>query len=101
MSIGASRLLLSIRTLAAQLDADPEFIFNEMEMTRIQGLGRVRQGAHKGEIYVDIENRPMQDRPASRMHRLPSDASAQTCVGKFGVQQADGWVRSDQEDMGR
>lgn len=94
LSIGASRLLLSIRTLAARLDADPEFIFNEMELTRIQGFGRMRQGAHKGEIYVDIENRPQdRGRPESRIHRMPSVASAHTCVAKIDVQTDVEWVR--------
>ncbi|KZT73380.1 hypothetical protein DAEQUDRAFT_467273 [Daedalea quercina L-15889] len=49
-SVSVSRLILSIRSLASQLDIDPETLLSTAELSRIQW----RQGAHDGEIIVDI-----------------------------------------------
>ncbi|KAL6307806.1 hypothetical protein BKA93DRAFT_815776 [Sparassis latifolia] len=50
ISIATSHLMLSIRSLAANLSIDPNWLLNNAELSRVQW----RKGAHDGELIVEI-----------------------------------------------
>ena len=50
-SVCISRLMLSIQSLAAGLQVEPTWLLSHAEMSRL----RWRQGAHEGEMIVEIE----------------------------------------------
>lgn len=47
-----SRVMLSIRDLAAELEADPDYVLNPAEML---GL-RLKTGSRRGELVVDVDS---------------------------------------------
>lgn len=50
-SISVSRVMLSIHSLAANLGTDPEWLLNNVELSRV----RWTKGAHDGELIVEID----------------------------------------------
>ncbi|CCL98057.1 uncharacterized protein FIBRA_00051 [Fibroporia radiculosa] len=50
-TISAGRLMLSIRSLAAQLSVDSDLLLSDAELSRV----RWKRGAHDGEIIVEID----------------------------------------------
>jgi len=62
-SIAASRLILSIRSLAARLKYDPDCVFNHLELARIygNGVGKVRRDGQFGtKIIVEVGDTGME-----------------------------------------
>ncbi|PCH43580.1 hypothetical protein WOLCODRAFT_164557 [Wolfiporia cocos MD-104 SS10] len=51
-SVCVSRLMFSIRSLAAALDTDADTLLSAAELSRV----RWRRGLHPGEIFVDVES---------------------------------------------
>lgn len=52
-SVSVSRLMLSIRSLAAGLQLDPVWLLSNAELSRVHW----RRGAHDGELIVEIDAR--------------------------------------------
>ncbi|KII93118.1 hypothetical protein PLICRDRAFT_49194 [Plicaturopsis crispa FD-325 SS-3] len=50
-SVSISRVMLSIRSLAASLSSDPEWVLNHAELMRLHW----KRGAYAGEIVVDVD----------------------------------------------
>lgn len=50
-SISISRVMLSIRSLAANFGSDEAWLLNNVELSRV----RWKKGAHDGEIIVDVQ----------------------------------------------
>lgn len=56
-SVCISRMMLSIRTLTAELVSDPALVFNNTEMGRVCW----RKGRNPGDIIVDVPDRTSPD----------------------------------------
>jgi hypothetical protein len=52
-SVSMSRVMLSIHSLAANLGTDPEWLLNNVELSRVHWT----KGAHDGELIVVVDSR--------------------------------------------
>lgn len=68
-SVSISRVMLSIHSLAAKTNTDPEWLLNNVELSRVKW----KRGAHDCELLVDVDvveddfelSTPGQSRPHS------------------------------------
>lgn len=81
-SIAASRVMLSIHSLAAKLGSDSAWLLNNIELSRVPW----RQGATEGEIIVDRFGRDPDDEDEEDAYELdsPSKSVASLKMSRVG-----------------
>jgi hypothetical protein len=55
VSLATARLFLSIKSLGARLTLDPEWILNNIELSRVQARANARLGATDAELLIEID----------------------------------------------